>query len=610
MTRKKPNRAKLPKIPRPNMQKWKRRGQKAVQSAPDMLTIGTGVRDLKPIKGIQSFGQQVVDGNYPLSGRYNRTKDIVAVTSDAMVNSARNLQQVWNATGMDEPPEQRTKGTSFNDPNFETNRSRTPNNNGGNMNNRNFGSDGASGQHPSRQYSSDSSAVPINPFNDNTVTTSPIRLSSYLERQYQLNPYLDQQMPVVDDAVANENTWRTVFNLIDTDRYSVLDFGTNTRMEYAFKRIYMQARQELIDSVNANQFTNQVFNYDNFHQYLQAVMESWALYTEVKTRIAFSSSYAEQNLILRNLSGSLAGDVNLLVAIEKLETILKKFALPVKVIEYYKWLFQVYKATPVEGGLHYSQMTPWVYSAVKASEENTINWSNLVTRIDTLTARLYDSTDYNNTTNIGNWPTMSQYLVKHCRTGNWTDVGNFLSFCTEPVYDVNTNAIWDNKVLYTTDSNTAPLHGSLNTAHDAKVAFPHDEDCIPSFITAHLLPLWGNINFTTQTGLTAGFPLFSTYMKDARPVGDNPTNQRVENTIILETSTGPGAGWNVIGVNQPYEFITDHIWSLIVTTATQTFGMLRAKGLNTRYYSPSYTNTTTACVNLMYDLFGITLDYS
>jgi len=597
-----------------NRTKWDRRfseGKKKLSKAndiaQDMKTIADGVKDLKPIRGAQSLAQQISEGKYPGSGRYNRTKDLVAVSSDAMVNSAQNLNQLWSSTGMDSPSSSKPQGGSYTDPNYKANQSRTPNN-GGSMTNRNFSSDGASGQHPSRQYSGDASAVPINPFNDNTVTKSPVRLSSYLERQYQLNPYLDQRMPVVDDAKANENTWRTVFNLIDTDRYSVLDFGTNTRVQYAFKRIYMQLRQEMIDAINANQFTNQVFNYDNFQAYLQAVMESWALYTEVKTRMSFSSTYAEQNLILRNLSGQLRGDVDLLVAIEKLETILKKFALPVKVIEYYKWLFQVYKATPVEGGLHYSQMTPWVYSAVKASEENSPDWSNLVTRINTLTERLYDSTDYNSSTNIGNWPTMSQYLVKHCSTGNWSDVGNFLAFCTEPIYDVNTNAIWDNKVLYTTNSVTDPFHGSISTAEDAKVAFPHDEDCIPAFITAHLMPLWGNINFTTQTGLTGGFPMFSTYMKDAHLT--NPTYQRSENTIILETAAGSGAGWNVIGVNQPYEFITDHIWSLVVDSANQSFGMLRAKGLNTRYYSPSYTNTTTACVNLMYDLFGITLDYS
>jgi hypothetical protein len=573
------------------------------------MTVGTGARNLKPMKGVQSLAQQVSEGNYPLSGRYNRTKDLVAISSDAMVNSAENLKQLFNSTGMDKPQESRKTGSSFNDPGFKSNQSRTPNN-GGNMNNRNYGGDGASGQHSSRQFSGDSSAVPINPFNDNTVTNSPIRLSSYLEKQYQLNPYLDQVCSTADDS-NNENTWRTVFNLVDTDRYSMLDFGTNTRVQYAFKRIYIQLRQELIDSVNANQFTNQVFNFGNFSQYLASVMEAWAIYTEIKTRMSFSSTYAEQNLVLRNLSGQMAGDVDLLVSIERLETILKKFALPIKVIEYYKWLFQVYKCTPVEGGTHYSQMSPWLYSCIKASESgSSANWTELVGRLDSITERLYDSTDYDNATGIGNWPTISQYLVKHCKTGNWTDVGNFLSFCTSPIYDVNTNAIWDNKVLYTDNTVTTPLFGMIPTNQDASVAFPHDEDCIPAFITAHLMPLWGNLNFTTQTQTTGGFPMFGTYMRDAHVT--NPSNQRNENTLILETrpAASGGSGWTVIGVNQPHEFITDHIWSYIYASNNQAYGMIRAKGLNTRYYSPSYTNTTTACVNFMYDLFGIDLDYS
>jgi len=607
MARKKFNRTKWDK----RFAEGKKKVAKAKKIAKDVTVVASGAKNIKPLKGVQSLAQQVSEGNYPLSGRWNRTKDIVAMSSDAMVNSAENLNRLFRTSGMDNPSPSRDTGTSFNDPNFKTNQSRKSNG-GGNMNNRNFGSDGASGQHPSRQFSSDSSAVPINPFSDNTVTTSPIRLSSYLEKQYQLNPYVDQKCTPVADT-NNENTWRTVFNLIDTDRYAILDFGENSRIQYAFKRIYMELRQELIDSVNANQFTNQVFNYDNFQLYLQTVMEAWALYTEVKSRMAFSSSYAEQNLILRNLSGQLAGDVDLLVALERLETILKKFALPVKVIEYYKWLFQVYKATPVEGGLHYSQMSAWMYTSVKASanSEDPTNpdWFELKTKLNVMTSLLYDSTDYDTSTNIGNWPTLSQYLVKHTKTGNWSDVGNFLSFCTEPVYDVNTNAIWDNKVLYCEANETDPMYGRLPTNTDASVAFPHDEDCVPAFVTAHLMPLWGNLNFTSKTGQTGGFPMFSTYMKDAH--NTNPSNQKDENTIILaNSSTFPGNGYSVHGVNQPFEFITDHIWNREIDSYGNAFGMIRARGLNTRYYSPSYTNTTTACVNIMYDLFGVNLDYS
>jgi hypothetical protein len=603
MTRKKFNRTKWDK----RFSEGKKKADKAKKVAKDVSIIASGAKNLKPLKGVQSFAQQVGEGKYPLSGRYNRTKDLVAISSDAMVNSAENLNRLWRTSGTDRIPETRSTGTSFNDPNFRTNQTRTPSR-GGNMNNRNFGGDGASGQHPSRQYSSDSSAVPINPFNDNTVTTSPVRLTSYLEKQYMINPYVDQLCPIADNT-NNQNTLRTVMNLIDTDRYAILDFGSNTRVQYAFKRIYLQLRQELIDAVNANQFTNQVFNYDNFQSYLQSVMECWALYTEIKTRMAFSSTYAEQNLILRNLSGQLASDVDLLVALERLETILKKFALPIKVIEYYKWLFQVYKCTPVEGGVHYSQMSPWMYSSVQASQHNDPDWSGLVTKLNTLTERLYDSTDYDTTTGIGNWATLSQYLVKHCQTGNWIDVGNCLSFCTDPVYDVNTNAIWDNKVLYCAATVIEPLFGVLPTNQDASVAFPHDEDCVPAFITAHLMPLWGNLNFTTQTGLTGGFPMFSTYMKDAHlPV---PQWQKNENTIILaDSTTTPGAGWTVLGVTEQHEFITDHIWSKMNDSAGLQFGMIRAKGLNTRYYSPSYTNVTTATVNIMYDLFGVDLDYS
>jgi len=587
--------------------KWDKRLKKGVDAVKDGSTVAKGVKNLNPIEGAKSLGKQISEGNYPLSGRYNRTKDLVAISSDAVVHSAQNLQNMFKDTGMQKPNETRKTGTSYNDPNFKENQSRKPSG-GGNMNNRNFGSDGASGQHPSRQYSGDSSAVPINPFSDNTVTNNPIRLSSYLERQYQLNPYQDQRGPVVGD-INNENTWRTVFNLIDIDKNSILDFDDNTRMQYAFKRVYMQLRGEMIDAVNANQFTNQVFNYDNFFAYIQQVCECWALYTEIKTRISFTSTYAEQNLVLRNLSGQMAGDTGLLVALEQLETIIKKFALPVKVIEYYKWLFQTYKATPVEGGLHYSQMSCYFYSALRESENDQPDWSELIAKLNTLTQTLYDSTDYNSNTQIGNWTTMSQYLVKHCKTGNWTDVGNFLSFCSEPIYDVNTNAIWDNKVAYVADSAIDPMYGRLATASDASVAFPHDEDCVPAFVSAHLLPLWGEMDFTQKYGCTAGFPLFSTYMKDAHLT--NPTNQRTENTIILQTSAaGGGAGWGCIGVNAPNEFITDHIWEYLYTGAGQGFGMIRAKGLNTRYYSPSYTNTTTACVNFMYDVFGVDLDYS
>ena len=589
--------------------KWDRRLKKGVEVLKDGSTVAKGVQNLKPIEGVKSLGKQISEGNYPLSGRYNRTKDLVAISSDAVVNSAQNLNNMLKDTGMQNKTETRNKGNSYSDPNFKVNQDRTPSG-GGNMNRRNFSSDGASGQHPSRQYSGDSSAVPINPFNDNTVTNSPIKLSSYLERQYQLNPYQDQRGPVVGDT-NNENTWRTVFNLVDIDKDSIIDFDVNTRMQYAFKRIYMQLRQEMIDAVNANQFTNQVFNYDNFYAYIQQVAECWALYTEIKTRMSFTSSYAEQNLVLRNLSGQMAGDVNLLVSLERLETILKKLALPVKVIEYYKWLFQTYKATPVEGGLHYSQMSAYMYSAVRASENNQPDWSELCAKLDTLTQRLYDSTDYDTNSKIGNWPTMSQYLVKHCKTGNWTDVGNFLSFCSEPVYDVNTNAIWDNKVAYVADNSIDPMYGRLGYTTDASVAFPHDEDCIPAYISAHLLPLWGEMNFAQKFGCTAGFPFFSSYMKDVH--NTNPISQRTENTIILQTSSaGGGAGWSCIGVNAPNEFITDHIWEYLYdgSTPSQGFGMIRAKGLNTRYYSPSYTNTTTACVNFMYDAFGIDLDYS
>merc|ERR1719436_1460994 len=49
---------------------------------------------------MKSFGKQVSEGNYPLSGRYNRTKDLVAISSDAVVHSAQNLNNMLKDVGM------------------------------------------------------------------------------------------------------------------------------------------------------------------------------------------------------------------------------------------------------------------------------------------------------------------------------------------------------------------------------------------------------------------------------------------------------------------------------------------------------------------------------
>uniref|UniRef100_A0A2V0RIM2 Uncharacterized protein n=1 Tax=viral metagenome TaxID=1070528 RepID=A0A2V0RIM2_9ZZZZ len=601
--------------------------QKQAKKAP---RVGKAIKDVANVAkaGAQlnpgQFGEMAVNtyqqsrkGNYPLSGTYNVTEAIVSGVGESAVVSSNNLMQLWKDVGIGKPEQGRSTSGTYSDPSFTANRDRrqgptnsNQSNPSTNMPNRKRGGD-ADSSHPSSQYSGDASSAPINPFNSSVLTGSPIKLNSYIDKQYQMNPYQDQVTDIGNTDADNSSQFkRTHVNVIDTTNGALFNFEGNSRMKVSFNRIFQDLRQEIVAEINANQFTDKVFTKVNFDSYIKTVSEAWALLAELQTRKGFESSYAEQNLILRGISNSMAGNVSLLVAISSLETILKKFALPIKLIEYYKWLAQVYKCTPVEGGKHYIQASPYMISSLHQARGGLDDWTDLIIKLEDITDALYSSSTFSTSSNTGNWFTLSQYLVKYTSTGNFTDIGNCMSYCTQPVYDVNANAIWDNCVSYQGVSVGTSMFGRLSIPNneDAMVAFPHDEDCVPAYITSHLLPLWANTDFTTGSGQTGGFPFYGTYMKDVAsiPAADRPTWQPESNNVILFTS---GNSWSVDVVNESWDYITDHIWTVQYSSTGDRTAMNMPKGMNTRYYSPSYTNTTTASVNLMYDMFGIPLDF-
>ena len=544
-----------------------------------------------------------------------------AVGTDSVLLAKRlknKSEDVKNFFSRSEPENKRSKETpgTWSNPNYLV----SPYNpNEGESMPRGSGGGGPSdptSNHPSAQYSN-ASSVPINPFNDTPTVSQPIYLNSYMDEIYQLSPYEPQEVLNVDGDVTSRI--RTHINIIETSAHKLFEFEGDERMGGAYQRVFQEIRQELVSAVNSNTFTDRVMTKANYTQYLKDVCESWALLCELKHRIAFESSYSEQNLVLRGISSAM-NIPDMLIAIDKLETVLKKFALPVKLIEYYKWLFQVYRTSPVEGGKQYINMSPFVAAAVKETgQPNFGNWNELIAKINYQTALLWSKATFSTSTGveIGKWFDLSQYLVANTTTGQFTDIGNCLTYCTEPHYDVDANAIWDNSLSYWSDNNNDPIFKFSKTLReDAWIAMPHNKDSVPAFITAHMMLLYALMNFSTtgttpKDGTTGGFPFWANYMRDCAsiPSTQRPQSQFAGNKGILETSNQSPGMWLWNDVDSPVDYVTDHIWSRANTSNGVGYGFSNTRGLNVRYYSTSNTNAATAGVNFFYDTFNVPLDF-
>lgn len=621
-----------PKRKRFNKTKWDRRGKQAKGVLQDGGTLLDGAKRAKD-GGLRRFGTNIVDQvkdgtRNPLKLNFTNATE-QAIGTDA-IHVSRKINRkgkeardyivnMWRKTGQGNPePTRQTNGT-WSDPLYVVNRDKSqggdmPNGNGNGGNGGRGGGD-PNFNHPSRQYS-DASSVPVNPFNDTTTVDGPIELNSYMSRALMMSPYESQTEFFDEDGINLIQTKRTHINFIDTGAHALFDFAGNTRLTVAYRRIYQAIRQEMVEAINSNQFTDKVMTVANFEQYMKVVTESWALLCEIKHRMAFQSSYAEQNLLLRAVSQQMQ-DPDLLVAVNSLETVLMKFALPAKLIEYYKWLFQCYKGSPVEGGVQYVNMSPFVASSLyRVSAGGT--WDELIGKLNFQTAALWNAqsvyTDASSN-EIGKWWDLSQYLVSKAQTGNFTDIGNCLTYCTEPVYDVDVNAIWDNSLSYSRNITGKPIFRFSEVAReDALIALPHNQDSVPAYVAAHMLSLYSLMDFTNKVGYTGGFPFFGNFIEgvnwaDGMPGAYAPTTNFEQNkALLVTTATSPGL-WIVDSVNKPEDYITDHIFSNAYTSSGVEFGLCSPRGMNVRYFSLSHTNVSTECVNLLYDMFAVTLDF-
>jgi hypothetical protein len=560
-----------------------------------MTALGGGTRAAK------SAAEDIMAGK-PI----NRTKAAVAAVGEGNFNRAKGAYDQANKLregnnpmkSIDPRPGKRPNGKK---PGNKKGGKRKGGSNGFGNNNYYGGGDNsysgnAAGGTPTNKLSSvtpyavtlPGSKVEINTINDGSLYHLPYSTQNGNPSDVENNDY----------GVVSYKTTLRIIDLTNILKFAQTAGGyTNDLIIDAAHRIFGELKMEVNALTNGgNTVTKNTFTFLKFWSYLSVAAQAHAMLCEIEARMTWAPSVEESNLLIRDVKNVMTSDPELFIARNRLRDEVSVMCLPVGLMNYFMKVFPVYKKSPVMGGpveLYMSNtlafdlgtMTAGTqagsFNTTKARIEELVNLIRLnFDEYAQITALLIDKTNFD-------------YVSQRYRKGA-------LDY---PCYDDVQNGIFNNLPYHFQlgdNSDFDAFGGTQLTVNDPVIALPMNPGDVPIYLTGHLLSLYPN----------GDFPFFSENISDWGP--DLPSLSYTSN-MVLETdrSAANAYGFRTRVCDRAQRMVTDHMVTLCKTGTPVTISdvemLLVPKGLNVRRYQPSFESLSTACVQLMYTLFGVDL---
>lgn len=385
----------------------------------------------------------------------------------------------------------------------------------------------------------------------------------------------------------DKNTSRTWLHLIGTTREDILKVNDNPVMSDAFSQIFSMLKKEVVMNTNGGTNTTRIqFTKSKIRDYLQASGSGCATLAEIRALQVWDPDYIESNQTIRKMKDAVGASSKLAIARKRLENTLAVMSVPAKFMDYYNCLFQTYKKSPVDTGVHQRFISSEMLIDMSTQDGN-YDFPSVITKIDNIVSDIE--------ANIETYSSISGLLEQKCSV-NVLNLRNMDPQSDTPTFSIDMNAIFNNMDMIVPNSdNTGYIRvkGSVSNTDSLNIATPHNRKQVPIFVTSTYL-----LNYDGSYGNREnGFPLFS---NTAITTGEQ-TRVKYANQFILTDSGAESDNWGfaIAAVGDNLDQISDYNWTL----KSDSTGFFLPKGANVTLFEPTYDSTSEASKLLFLDMF-------
>uniref|UniRef100_A0A2V0RBC4 Capsid protein n=1 Tax=viral metagenome TaxID=1070528 RepID=A0A2V0RBC4_9ZZZZ len=382
------------------------------------------------------------------------------------------------------------------------------------------------------------------------------------------------KIPSKTQSISNdENSSLTWIQCIGIKPGDVMQYVANAQVEVAFDAIYKKYKASVVANTRGGTGSTALnFTKTNFIAYLTTVMSGYAMLSEYYALRTLNPRDNDLNTVLSSMSDSVNSADTLMKSAYRLDTIISELSLPPAVCEFYQFLFQTYKKSPVSGGVHQKFMSHQFchdFIGDDATFASTVSAMDAV--YDTLIA----------TESM----TVISALMSQISDYNFMMLDKVKSGSPNIEFDMKANAMFDNSsILYYDGTDHIVINDEIQNGDSMKAAFPMEKTEVPILVTSYLL-----LNFEQDH---PGYPFFKV----------NKEGNHAANSFILTNKTTHTTGVEFHAVKEASKQIIDHNWQI---NTSSNGAMFLPKGLNTQQYALTYTSTSDACQEMVLDFFGV-----
>ena len=409
------------------------------------------------------------------------------------------------------------------------------------------------------------------------------------------DPYQQQEDPDVDSAV----TSKTLCNITSVDHIlPVADNGNHTWVYEALSDIHAIQRKEIVGNTGGGTATtNTVFTLDTWLRYHNRYLTCFAYAIELASRQAWSAQVPKSNLVLRDVATACAL-TNSLELRNKLARTLSQAALPMPLVKYLTWYFQVYKANDHDYCLDQFFCTREFAGAFLTNDSDGTRYAAYETKIDNITS--YVSNDYDEYS--AKFPQLTA-LIEEKTNQPYVNLRNATVPSNTTGYDADWNDIFNNTPsLVITDngtvSNKEHQPPRVTAGHSCPAAFRRDAQNVPNHVLASL---GTNQNITGYNGLFRPEYLFEPGSAD-----EYNTKNSNKYTVYSKTSSVTGNQLTRRSSNIAASFMGNDFANVFSLDAFASYNYtISPKGEAAYLYEVTETNTKMAARNFIFELFGV-----
>ena len=392
-----------------------------------------------------------------------------------------------------------------------------------------------------------------------------------LNTEYDNSTYkIPSKIQSIDDDENSSLTWLQCIGIKPQD---VMQYESNAQVEVAFEAIYKKAKASVVGNTRGGTGSTALnFTRTNFFTYLTNVMSGYAMLSEYYSFRTLNPRDNDLNTVLSSMSDSINSADALMKSAYRLDTIISELSLPPEVCEFYKFLFQTYKKSPVSGGVHQKFMSNQLTHDFYIDD---VTFAETVSAMNSVYTTLTQSESM----------TVISALMTQISDFNWMLLDTVKSGSPNIEFDMNANAMLDNSaILFNDGTDDIVINDQIQNGASMKAAFPMEKTQVPILVTSYLL-----LNFEAAH---SGYPFFKV----------NKTGDFAANSFNVINDTSQTCGVSLESVKTVNRQIIDQNWQI---NNNSNGAMFLPKGLNTQQYALTYISTSDACQEMVLDFFGV-----